>query len=80
MSYLDNWPTLLEFVGELNLRHSYNNKCCNVQHRFDEPEIWADRRMHLRSAQRRMLVYSRVEAQQTQHVLVSLNAETGGCT
>jgi hypothetical protein len=32
MPYLDNWPTLLEFVGELNLRHSYNNKCCNVQH------------------------------------------------
>jgi hypothetical protein len=26
-----------------------------------------------------MLVYSRVEAQQTLHVLVSLNAETGGC-
>jgi hypothetical protein len=35
--------------------------------------------MHLRSAQPRMLVYSRVEAQQTLHVLVSLNAETGGC-
>jgi hypothetical protein len=28
----------------------------------------------------RMLVYYRVEAQQTLHVLVSLNAETGGCT
>jgi hypothetical protein len=27
-------------------------------------------RMHLRSAQPRMLVYSRVEAQQTLHVLV----------
>jgi hypothetical protein len=26
-----------------------------------------------------MLVHSRVEAQQTLHVLVSLNAETGGC-
>ena len=37
MPYLDNWPTLLEFVGELNLRHSYNNKCCNVQHKFDKP-------------------------------------------
>jgi hypothetical protein len=37
MPYLDNWSTLLEFVGELNLRHSYNNKCCNVQHKFDEP-------------------------------------------
>jgi hypothetical protein len=36
--------------------------------------------MHLRGAQPRMLVYSRVEAQQTLHVLVSLNAETGGCT
>jgi hypothetical protein len=23
--FLDNWPTLLAFVGELNLRHSYNN-------------------------------------------------------
>jgi hypothetical protein len=37
MPYLEYWPTLLEFVGELNLRHSYNNKCCNVQHKFDEP-------------------------------------------
>jgi hypothetical protein len=37
MPYLDNWPTLLEFVGERNLRHSYNNKCCNVQHKFDKP-------------------------------------------
>ena len=37
MPYLDNRPTLLEFVGELNLRHSYNNKCCNVQHKFDKP-------------------------------------------
>jgi hypothetical protein len=37
MPYLDNWPTLLEFVGELNLRHSYNNKCCNVHHKFDKP-------------------------------------------
>jgi hypothetical protein len=37
MPYLDNWPTLLKFVGELNLRHSYNNKCCNVKHKFDEP-------------------------------------------
>jgi hypothetical protein len=37
MPYLDNWPTLLEFVGELNLRPSYNNKCCNVQHKFDKP-------------------------------------------
>jgi hypothetical protein len=35
--YLGNWPSLLEFVGELNLRHSYNNKCCSVQHKFDEP-------------------------------------------
>ena len=26
LPYLDNWPTLLEFVGELNLRHTYNNK------------------------------------------------------
>jgi hypothetical protein len=26
MPYLDNWPTLLKFVGERNLRHSYNNK------------------------------------------------------
>jgi hypothetical protein len=76
MPYL---ATLLEFVDELNLRHSYNNKCCNVQHKFDEP-VMGGRRMHLRSVQPRMLVYSRVEAQQTLHVLVSLNAETGGCT
>jgi hypothetical protein len=27
-----------------------------------------------------MLVYYKVEAQQTLHILVSLNAETGGCT
>jgi hypothetical protein len=26
MPYLDHWPTLLEFAGELNLRHSCNNK------------------------------------------------------
>jgi hypothetical protein len=31
--------------------------------------------MHLRSAQPRMLVYSRVEAQQTLHVLVSLRKQ-----
>jgi hypothetical protein len=37
MPYLNYWPNLLEFVGELNLRHSYNNKCCNVQHKFDKP-------------------------------------------
>jgi len=37
MPYLDYWPTLRESVGELKLRHSYNNKCCNVQHKFDKP-------------------------------------------
>jgi hypothetical protein len=28
--YLDNWSTLLEIVGELNLRHSYNNTCNDI--------------------------------------------------
>jgi hypothetical protein len=32
--------------------------------------------MHLRSAQPRMLVYSRVEAPQPLHILVSLNVAT----
>jgi hypothetical protein len=45
MPYLDNWPTLLEFVGA--------EKCCNIQHKIDEPECGK----HLRCAQSRMPVY-----------------------
>jgi hypothetical protein len=37
MPYFENWPTLRESVGELKLRHSYNNKCCNIQDKFDKP-------------------------------------------
>jgi hypothetical protein len=37
MPYLNYWPTLHDFVGEIILRHCRTNTWGNIQRKFDKP-------------------------------------------